>query len=181
MARQSFRGSGTPQSLVERFEGRLRALSASHVLLFHGDWRGAEVGALAGQQLAPYLSSTPPRIKLDGDAVQLSADVATPFGLVLHELATNAAKHGALAVPDGSVDLAWERVAERKQDFLHVTWTEHGAPSAPPPALDGFGTFLIDHAIPGARVEREYTADGLHCTMRFPLVLRASASSGPVL
>ena len=93
--------------LVARFEGRLAALANAHTLLVQSDWKGADLGDLARQQLRAYAADNPDRVRLEGGAILLPPDVASPFGLVLHELATNAAKHGALSNHVGKVTAAW--------------------------------------------------------------------------
>ncbi len=95
--------------------------------------------------------------------------LATPFGFVLHELATNAAKYGSLSVPSGTVSVAWTTAMRNNQRILRIVWTETGGPRAVAPAGGGFGHTLIESAIPGARVEPEYRASGLVCTIEVAL------------
>jgi two-component system, chemotaxis family, CheB/CheR fusion protein len=106
IARMTARGRSA-QEFMARFEGRLSALARAHDQLAGSDWQGADLGALARAQLEPYTSENPDRLHLNGEPISLPADVATPFGLILHELATNAAKHGSLSDPSGTVRLSW--------------------------------------------------------------------------
>jgi two-component system CheB/CheR fusion protein len=145
-------------------------LSNAHSLLLGSSWTGAEVAAIARSQLDPYRSSdNPDRLRIEGDPVTLPADLATPFGLVLHELATNAAKHGALSRPGGSVRLSWSMTSRNNTPALTVIWSETGGPPVQPPKTSGFGGVLIENGLPHAVVGREFRPEGLVCTMEIPL------------
>ena len=109
----------------------------------------------------------------------LPADIATPFGLVLHELATNAAKYGALSRRKGTVALSWTVKPGNDERIVTVLWKEKGGPAAKAPKGSGLGSTLIDRVIPNATVTREFAADGLVCTMEIPL--RPRIGSGPVV
>jgi two-component system CheB/CheR fusion protein len=99
----------------------------------------------------------------------LPADLATPFGLVFHELATNAAKQGSLSNQTGRVAVTWTVSRGDKGRLIRVEWQETGGPPAQKPADGGFGTTLIESAIPGAAVKREFRAGGLVCTIELEL------------
>jgi two-component system CheB/CheR fusion protein len=120
-------------------------------------------------QLDLYTSENPERVRIAGDDIFLPADLATPFGLVFHELATNAVKHGSLSRQAGTVDLSWSLRPGTNGRLLTVTWRENGGPPAKPPQTAGFGTALIEKGIPNARVSREFGADGVVCTFELPL------------
>jgi two-component system CheB/CheR fusion protein len=154
---------------LERFEGRLSALASAHTLLVGSEWEGTDFGELAREQLAPYITDSPNRLRLDGEPVSLPASLATPFGLVLHELATNAAKYGSLSAPSGTVSVAWTTAPRNNQHMLRVVWTEADGPRPITPTANGFGHTLIESAIPGAHVKREYRASGLVCTIEIAL------------
>jgi two-component system, chemotaxis family, CheB/CheR fusion protein len=170
IAHQTQRHSTSPQDFIARFDGRLRALGSAHTLLVESDWHGADLGALARDQLAPYASDNPDRVRIEGEQVILPADLATPFGLVLHELATNAAKYGALSRPGGSVNLRWSVETRNNQRMMTVSWTERGGPPVQRPAASGFGGTLIEKSVPSATVRREFRPDGMVCKMEIPLV-----------
>jgi two-component system CheB/CheR fusion protein len=108
-------------------------------------------------------------VRIEGPRVSLPPDLATPFSLVLHELATNAAKYGALARTSGDVSVTWRLPALNGQRELQLVWRESGgaAPTQAQPA--GLGTRLIENAIPGADVRREFQASGLVCTIELSL------------
>jgi len=147
----------------------LRALGTAHSLLVESDWHGADLGALAREQLAAYATDSPDRVRIEGEQVTLPADLATPFGLVLHELATNAAKHGALSGPVGTINLRWSVEARNNPPSLTVSWIERGGPAVQLPTSSGFGGILIEKSIPNATVRREFPAEGMVCKIDIPL------------
>jgi two-component system CheB/CheR fusion protein len=122
IAQQTLRGKAAPKEMVGKLEGRIMALARSHSQLVSSEWKGADFRALAKQQLEPYGADNSRRIRLKGGAVNLPADLATPFGLVLHELATNAAKHGSLSKPKGTVHLGWSVATRSDGPILTVIW-----------------------------------------------------------
>ncbi|GAA3065179.1 hypothetical protein GCM10010520_11210 [Rhizobium viscosum] len=151
------------------FDGRLDALARSHKLLVDARWEGAEFSTLARSQLAAYLTDGSQRLDLQGDPVVLPPDLATPFGLVLHELATNAAKYGALSSGTGRVLLRWVLDEENGRRQFRVTWQESGGPPVMEPEKTGFGGSLIARSLPGATVHREFASAGLTCTIELEL------------
>ncbi len=174
IARHTMRNSESKEDFGERFEARLTALASAHSLLVNSDWQGADFAELSRQQLAPYIADNPGRLRLQGPSVSLTPDLATPFGLVLHELATNAAKYGSLSVGTGAVSLSWTITSRDRQRIFKVVWQESGSPTSAEPRTNGLGSALIDRVIPGASVEREFQPDGLVCTMELPLPLAAA-------
>jgi two-component system CheB/CheR fusion protein len=177
IARHTLRGDRPKEELLARFEGRLAALAGAHTLLVESDWKGADLADLAHQQLDAYGGKNPDRLSISGEAILLPADVATPFGLVLHELATNAVKYGALSNPTGRVAVTWTLSPGNKRRLIRVEWQETGGPTVQKPGAGGFGTTLIESAIPGAMVKRELRAGGLACTIE--LELPEAAEHGP--
>jgi two-component system, chemotaxis family, CheB/CheR fusion protein len=117
------------------------------------------------------------RLRIEGEAVNLSADLATPFGLVLHELATNAAKYGSLTDTEGTVELSWRLNSGNPQRLLTVMWLERGGPPVVEPETTGFGTALIEKGLPNAKVRHEFRREGVTCTIELPLP--EAAESGP--
>ncbi|MGH6676202.1 MAG: sensor histidine kinase, partial [Xanthobacteraceae bacterium] len=169
IAHQSLRTSKSAETFVERFDGRLAALAAAHTLLVNSDWHGADLATLARSQLEVHASENPARVQIGGDPVTLPADLATPFGLILHELATNAVKYGSLSQPNGSVRLNWTLSSRNNGRTLRVVWQEQGGPPVKQPTSSGFGSALIDNGLPMANVRREFNASGLLCTIELPL------------
>jgi two-component system CheB/CheR fusion protein len=168
IARHTLRADQTNKELIDRFEGRLSALASAHTLLVESDWKGAGLAELAQQQLAAYAPQKADRLRIEGEPILLPADVATPFGLVLHELAVNAAKYGALSNRTGKVAVTWNAKRSSNPRTLHFEWKESGGPAVKQSA-PGFGSTLIESAIPGAQVKREFRGDGLVCTIDVPL------------
>lgn len=107
------------------------------------------------------------KLQMEGEPLELPPSLATPFGLVLHELATNAAKYGALHTEDGRVKLSWKRGNNHRE--LIVVWEESGGPPVEPPAKQGFGGAMIEKSLPGATVTRDFNPSGLVCTIKIEL------------
>jgi two-component system CheB/CheR fusion protein len=170
MAHQTLRTSSSPESFVERFDGRLDALAVAHKWLIQSNWQAGNLADLVHEQLSTYLGDSGDRLHVDGPAVSLPADLAMPFALVLHELATNAAKYGALSRPNGSVGVTWTvSVSDDASPTLDFSWQERGGPPVAEPATAGLGTTLIEGALPNATVTREFRPEGFVCRLIMPL------------
>jgi two-component system, chemotaxis family, CheB/CheR fusion protein len=169
IARHTLRRSKATESIIEQFEGRLSALANAHNLLVESDWRGADLAELAQQQLRAHSTENPNHLRVEGEPIVLPPDLATPFGLVLHELATNAAKHGALSTSTGRVTVTWSVGQRNNQRVLTFEWKERGGPKVAGAATSGFGSTLIQTAIPGAQVNREFRGGGFVCTIELDL------------
>ena len=164
----SARTATTPKQMAETVQGRLGALAKAH-LLIQGSGSGTQhpssVEALVSAILAPYQDPAAPpdtrRATLDGPDVPLSGEAVTSLALVLHELATNAAKYGALSTPEGRVLISWRIVGAE----LELTWRERGGPPVSgPPAREGFGSLLARRSIGGqlgGRMTFDWAAEGL--------------------
>ncbi len=161
-------GVSADQFLAE-FDGRLAALAVAHGLLVETDWQGADLGSLVRQQLNAYAAGDPRRLRIEGEPVALSSDIAGPFSLILHELATNAAKYGALSVPKGKVQTTWSVVNRNDERILTFIWRELDGPKVTAPDHTGFGSALIERGIPNSQVKREFLSTGQVCTVEFPL------------
>ncbi len=169
MARQTFRQTKNPKVALAAFEGRLNALSRSHDLLVTHKWRGAELSDLVRNQIGGQFSEDQDRVTFEGPSVILPAHLATPFGLLFHELATNASKHGVLTTERGTVHLTWGLSPNSGKRMLEVVWRETGGPRPNGDSKLGFGSYLIDQGLPGAKVTRTFGDDGLTCTIELPL------------
>jgi PAS domain S-box-containing protein len=168
MARQTSTRTTDLAAFLPTFAGRLHALAAAHDLLTASGWQGTSLAALVRTALAPHDDHGGPRIRAALDDLPVGPAVAQNLVLALHELATNAARHGALSGPDGSV--AIEGRAEG--DKLVLVWRESGGPPAAPPGRRGFGTTLLEHLIAyqhGGQVDLDWRPEGLACTLRLPL------------
>ena len=141
MARQSLAHAVSLEDFGGRFSARLHSLADSHDLLTRRDWEGAGLRDLLQSQLGHYLQGDAPQIKADGPAIVLTPTAIPYLGLALHELSTNAAKHGALSVPEGRVAVTWElRRRDDGQERLLLKWVESLGPPVVPPARRGFGS-----------------------------------------
>ena len=172
MARLTFKDNVPNSVAVAAFSGRLGALAQAHEVLVHNDWTGAELRDLIEKQLAPHIRGSEGRVKVEGPQVMLTPELATPFALVLHELATNAIKYGALSKSDGTLSLAWSFGKDDRQ--LDFVWREDGIAGAQPSAA-GFGSYLIERGLPGAVVSRTFEREGMECTIKVkvpPIAIR---------
>jgi len=160
IARQTLRGALTPEAFAKAFEARLLALSQTHNALTDSQWAGAGLRQILGQELAPY---DPARIVMHGPDLNLPARVALALGMVFHELATNAAKYGALSTETGRLLLSW---SIDPPGMLSFEWREAGGPAVAAPIRRGFGSRLIERSI-GAELRGQVTIDyepaGLTC------------------
>lgn len=169
IARQTLRTSPSPDQFLERFCGRLTAMANIHGLLVQSDWHGADLAALARLQVEPYVTEGIDRLHIDGPALVLSTDLATPLGLVLHELAANAARHGALSGPTGTVSLRWTLTSPNEQRLLTIVWREADGPRVQEPARRGLGMTLIESGLAAAMVRHAFDPDGVVCTIELAL------------
>lgn len=154
-----------PADFASAVEGRIAAMARAHSVLASQAWNGAELAAVAEGELAPYAG----RYRSAGPPAWLAAEAVQPMAMLLHELATNAARHGALASPEGRIGVDWRFMAD---GGLCVTWSENGGP---PPARDqerrGFGSRLIKQLAErqlGGRIEREWNEAGLRLSLSLP-------------
>ena len=160
----------TPEAFAERFEDRLIALSKAHDLLTRRQWTGVELIELLEEELAPYREDIAANIGLVGPDLMLSARVGLALGMVIHELATNAAKYGALASPTGRLDLSWSIDAAGDDRQLHLVWIERGGAPAQPPTRQGFGQRLIERTVRKdlkGTLEQRFEPAGLECRFGF--------------
>lgn len=144
IATQTFRGATRAER--EKFEGRLGALAEAHNLLSSEKWQGSELQDVLNRVLHPYLLSNPERIRTFGPPVPLSPRVAVVLSMILHEIATNAAKYGALSNDAGKVALDWEVDSDDTGPKLRLIWTETGGPPVVTPLRRGFGSRLIERS-----------------------------------
>jgi PAS domain S-box-containing protein len=169
IARQTARTAPAPEAFVARFESRLLALSRAHDLLTRGNWENVRAGDIVEAMMAPHRETSGNRIVAEGPEFRVSPRVALAFGLALHELATNAAKYGALSTAAGRVEVAWRR-RPAEPGGLELRWVERGGPPVAPPTHKGFGSRLIESALAqelGCDVRLEFPRGGVECTVVF--------------
>lgn len=169
MASQTARYSGSFADFEERFLGRIRALSQSHDLLVTQNWSGAPLVDLIFAQLMPFVEDEA-RIHATGPPISLRAQAAQSLGIILHELATNASKYGALSVPAGKIMISWD-VAPKS---VHLSWREKDGPTVKSPAQFGFGRVVIERMAAdmfGGSAKLELLPSGVHWSASIPLSL----------
>jgi two-component sensor histidine kinase len=145
IATQTFRSASRAERAT--FEGRLGALAEAHNLLSQEKWQGAELREVIARVLQPYLlNNTPERVRMFGPQVPLSPRLAVLLSMIVHEIATNAAKYGALSNDTGTVAVDWEILEESDGRKLRLIWTEAGGPPVTAPVQRGFGSRLIERS-----------------------------------
>lgn len=158
MARQTARTSRDLGDFQERFTARVKGLSQSHDLLVRRDWRGVPVHELVRAHVSPFVDRSEQAMILSGPSLILKPEAAQNLGLALHELATNASKHGALSSPTGRIEIRWgieQRGGERR---FRIDWQEGGGPKVAPPDRRGFGHSVVD-AMVGRALDGEARLD----------------------
>ena len=170
VARQTARLSSSPDKFIDSFMARLSAIGCSHDLLVSRDWRGVQISDLTRNQFNQLDEEARGRIEVSGDFLEINPRAAESYGLALHELSTNAVKHGALSAPAGKVDLSFQ--LDRAGKFYTLTWRESGGPAVRAPAHSGFGgavlTRMAPLAIQGESV-LDFTPEGLRYRLSAPL------------
>ncbi len=169
IAFQTLRSARSPGEFREAFEARLLALSETHNLLTLENWEGARLRAVLEAELEAFGGDGDGRAVIEaGPDIHLSPKAAVAVGMAFHELATNAAKYGALSTPRGQVTIRW-RVVDGQ---LELDWEESGGPDVEPPTRRGFGSRLLEKGLAaelGGKVELVYLKQGVTCSMRLPL------------
>jgi PAS domain S-box-containing protein len=213
LVQQSSCAAHSLEAFSESFCGRLGAMAITHEMLAGTRWEGADLRAMATRIVAPYqmlaterdhrgtadtvdldgddvdvtaAGERDSRVSIEGESLRLPSTIAPGVCMILHELATNAARHGALSSPKGRVALSWHREMragggehDKRSPWLHIEWIERGGPhlaGSPPPDRCGFGTTFIrdaaEHQLHG-RAALDFSPNGLQCTIDLPLETRA--------
>jgi PAS domain S-box-containing protein len=190
IAAQTLRSAPSVEAFMGAFEGRLKALALAHGLLTQSGWSEADLGELIRQTVLPYLAIRADSVSLSGPATYLRPRQVMTMMLVMHELAVNAAKYGALSHQNGHVTIGWAIDRQGPERALHLRWIESGGPLVRPPERTGFGTTLIERSIAhelDGRATLDYRPAGLVCELQFPLrglatdLLREAESSAEQL
>jgi PAS domain S-box-containing protein len=152
----------TAEGLKQAIVGRIQALANVHSLFAESRWIGAELSTIATQELAPYAEKDKRRVHIDGPPVLLEPNVAQVVAIILHELATNAAKYGSLSEAEGQVELKWLHHADGQ---LILRWTEVGGPPVQIPTRQGFGGRVIERLIEQLKggVRFDWRPEGVVC------------------
>lgn len=172
IARQTFPVGADPVASLATFEGRIAALAAAHDILTRENWAPSSLSALIHEVLAPHLDR-PSAFHLSGPPMTVPPKTAVTLALAIHELATNATKHGALASPNGLVRISWSiETRDSKSPQLMFEWRECGGPPVKKPARRGFGTRMIERGLAAeldGAVRIDFAPTGLVCTLEAPL------------
>ena len=180
LAMQTIRHAQQPSAFDLDFIERLHALARAHDLLTEAAWEGASLGEVIERTLRLRVGpGEDHRIAIEGPFVRLSPNAAVSLNMVFHELATNAARYGALSAPGGRVAVSW--AADPAGHAIILDWRETGGPPVAAPADRGFGSRLIEHAVPremGGEAQLSFEPDGVRCRMRMPLSDKLSLPAG---
>ena len=153
--------SETSDGLKHAIEGRIQALANVHSLFVQSRWIGAELSTVAKQELTPYIQKNEARVRIEGPQVLLEPNTAQAIAVTLHELATNAAKYGALSATEGQIEVKWSHT----DGGLMLLWTETGGPPVKTPTRQGFGGKVIRGMIEQlkGRTRFDWRPEGLVC------------------
>ena len=177
IAAQSLKGA-SDRELRTTFDARLISLSRTHDLLSREIWESASLRELLLLGLEPYRSEESTRFVLEGPELTVNPKAALALGLAFHELATNAAKYGALSKPNGQVRVVWDVLKSSEPSTLRLKWTETGGPSVKKTGRKGFGTIVIERGLSldlDGEVQVDFNPSGLIFTVDIPL---AAAGGG---
>jgi two-component sensor histidine kinase len=156
-----------PQRLQRNIVGRIDALARAHQLVSDARWERGDLRRLVTEELLPYTLGEPSRSSLQGPPMGLNSAEAQALAMGFHELATNAAKYGALRAPDGRISVTWRR---DNGGARHIRWQEDGGPPVPAPARKGFGAKLLERTLRGVGGATRLTwrSEGLVCDFELP-------------
>jgi PAS domain S-box-containing protein len=162
--------SSSMADFVTALDGRIRSMATTHELLSHRHWQGIPLADLVRRELAPYATASNTRVEGSDDI--LSAEAGQALAMVFHELATNAAKFGALSAADGRVWVRWTHKRNgHARSWLSIHWEERGGPSVVPQTRSGYGTSVIRDLIPyelDGTVDLVHAPDGVRCRLEMP-------------
>jgi two-component sensor histidine kinase len=180
----TLRAADVPSVTRDALTDRLMALSDVHDVLVRQNWAGADLGEIVAKALLPHQRPGAPVFAIQGPLVRCSPQQAVAMSLVLHELATNAVKHGALSVGAGTISVSWNIAHEETgARVLTLLWRESGGPPVTPPQRRGFGTRLIERSFGdqgGGKATLSYGPEGVSCVIQFLLTGQDGAAMLPV-
>lgn len=179
IAHQTAATATTLDGFLEGFYARVHAFSGAHDLLMQNAWTSVSLEDVVTKTLAPYMQGDIKRVRIQGPTLPLPHDPSVALNLVFHELATNAAKYGALSTPSGRVSVSWDVETYGGSGVLDLRWEETGGPPVAPGRRAGFGSRLIKRtlAVLGGKAEMNFAPAGLDCWISLPLA--AAESGGP--
>lgn len=169
IARQSFAKNPNVDEARRSFDARILALAQTHTRLAEANWSGVLFETLLLDEFAPYRRQDGGNVRLAGPPIALSPRCVLTLGMAIHELATNAAKYGALSTKEGVVDVAWN--IDAQTGALNIRWSESGGPPVAEPKRTGFGRQLLERAMAAGlkgAVELDFAPAGITCTIAIP-------------
>ena len=172
VAEQTLDDDSCSRVVRDTFDGRIRALAQTHSRLAESSWAGVGLREVVADEMAPYRREETGNVVIDGAEVVLVPKIALSLGMAFHELATNAAKYGALSRQEGRVRITWLLKLEGEKRMLVIRWEEENGPPVAPPARSGFGRTLIERGLVfevRGKVALDFRAPGVVCTIEFPL------------
>ncbi|HEX5378722.1 MAG TPA: HWE histidine kinase domain-containing protein [Phenylobacterium sp.] len=175
IAHQTLRCSPSPEDFVEAFNGRLGALARAHELLTRGAWGHAGLKAVLAQALGMFGGADGERIRVSGPDILLAPESSVAMHMTLHELAVNAARHGALSVESGRLAVEWSVDMAAEPRALDLTWTETGGPEVAADPVRGFGCRLIEKGVArefGGQARLTFAPEGVRFRLQAPLSAR---------
>jgi two-component system, chemotaxis family, sensor kinase Cph1 len=167
IARQSFERAESPATGLDAFDDRIRSLARTHTRLADADWSGVSLRTVVEDETAPYNAEG--NVHIEGSDITLSARRALSVAMAIHELATNAAKYGALSSATGSVWVRWSSL--QAENRIALEWVETGGPAAHKPRRRGFGSLLLQEILPAdldGTIELNFGEPGVRCVISFP-------------
>jgi len=171
IAMHTLRASATPEQAYEALQARLMALSAAHNVLTQQNWGHAKLDSIVAEVLEPYRVVHADKFRFQGPDIAITPGAAVALSMALHELATNAAKYGALSNQAGQVDVSWQVLGDRHTGRVRLKWNERGGPPVEKPRRKGFGSRLIErsvaHELGEARID--YRPSGVVCVFEWRL------------
>ncbi|WP_099867396.1 sensor histidine kinase [Pararhizobium haloflavum] len=171
IARRTAKSSLSIADFEGRLVSRLQAMSDAHALLFEANWSDTRLDLVLERILRAHRREGSGAFVMDGPAVTLDPKEALALGMIFHELATNAAKYGALSSPSGQVIIGWSVGGNGESTTVTVEWREEGGPAVVAPKEQGFGTTLIERSVShelGGTVTFDYAPKGMSCRLAFP-------------
>jgi two-component sensor histidine kinase len=171
IAHQTATSATSLEAFLDGFYARVHAFSGAHDLLMQNAWTSVSLEEVVTRTLAPYMQDDGKRIRIQGPTVLLPHDPSVALNLVFHELATNAAKYGALSKPSGQVNVTWSVETCGSAGVLDLRWEEVGGPPVVSGKRAGFGSRLIKRtlAVLGGKAEINLAPAGLDCWIALPL------------
>ena len=166
---QTQRANASTADFVASVDHRIKSLASTHELLSHSRWHGVSLSEIIRREFAPYTAGN---TEVSGPSITLKPEAAQATAMVLHELATNAAKYGALSNHSGRVSVRWHWLANGSSHHrLAIEWQEIGGPPVSPPSASGYGTSIIRELIPyelGGTVDLAFAPSGVRCRLEVP-------------